>query len=267
MLINRRDIDGVAQHKGNVRMAAEDNVDLIVLKTFFPGKKDGVLVEVGAAHPEYLSISAAFRQRGWKIIAIEPNPDFCAIHIQKGFEVLEYACSDEDRDGVDFTVVNSHGVEYLGGKATEEAISSLGIKDEFAELLTRLDGRATTKTISVKVRKLDSILAMHEPELRKINAVCVDVEGWELSVLRGFSLDRFRPEVVILENLIKRQEYADYMAEHGYGRWLVLGLNEVYVRDDLLTLSVRFLGSLERLRYKAALFARRVKVKLGGKRD
>ncbi len=115
-------------------MAAEDNVDLIVLKTFFPGRNDGVLVEVGAAHPEYLSISASFRQRGWKIIAVEPNPDFCAIHKQYGFEVLEYACSDEDRDGVDFTVVDSHGVDYLGGKVSAESISSLGIKDEFAIL-------------------------------------------------------------------------------------------------------------------------------------
>jgi hypothetical protein len=32
-----------------------------------------VLVEVGAAHPDYLSMSASYRSRGWRIIAIEPK--------------------------------------------------------------------------------------------------------------------------------------------------------------------------------------------------
>ncbi len=245
-------------------MAAEDNVDLIVLKTFFPGRNDGVLVEVGAAHPEYLSISAAFRQKGWKIIAVEPNPDFCAIHKQFGYEVLEYACSDEDRDGVDFTVVDSHGVEYLGGKVSAESISSLGVKDEFVGFLKNLEGRATTKIISVKVRKLDTILQTHAPEVSSVNVVCVDVEGWEIDVMRGMSLARFHPEVVILENLLKKQEYADYMAGQGYGRWLPIGHDEVYVRNDLLTTNVRLLGTLEKLRYSGAMLALRIKKKLFG---
>ena len=244
-------------------MAAEDNVDVIVQNTFFPNKTDGVLVEVGAARPDYLSISAIFREKGWKILAVEPNPDFCELHKARGYDVLEYACSDEDRDNVDFTVVDSQGVDYLGGKVSAESISSLGIKDEFLELYSRLEGRATTKTISVTVRKLDTILAKHAPEVQSVQLVCVDVEGWELSVLRGFSLEKYRPDVVILENLLHKVEYADYMAAHGYGRWLPLGLNEIYVRNDLLTPTIRAKGALEAMRYKASLFGKRVMRKLG----
>ncbi len=82
--------------------------------------------------------------------------------------------------------------------------------------------------------------------------------------MRGFSLTRFRPEVVILENLLKKQEYADYMAGQGYARWLPLGLNEVYVRNDRLTTTVRILGVLEQLRYKSLSLVSRVKRKLLG---
>ncbi len=241
---------------------AEDNVDEIVLSTFFPNRKDGVLIEIGAAHPEYLSISAAFRKRGWKIIAVEPNPEFCSLHHARGFEVLEYACSEEDRDDVDFTVVDSHGVDYLGGKVSAESMSSLGVKDEFAELLSRREGRATTKTISVKVRKLDTILATHAPDVSSVQVVCVDVEGWELSVMRGFSIGRYRPEIVILENLLKKKEYADFMSERGYKRWLPLGLNEVYVRNDLMTVTVKLRGAFEASRYWLATLTTRIKNKM-----
>src|SRR5215510_8669478 len=109
-------------------MTAEGNVDLIVHDTFFCDHKTGVLVEVGAARPDYLSIAASYRSRGWRIIAIEPNPNFCAAHRALGYDVLQYACSDEDADDVPFFIVNSHGASYLGKSVSYESYSSLGIK-------------------------------------------------------------------------------------------------------------------------------------------
>jgi hypothetical protein len=70
-------------------MAAEHDVDQVVRDAFFAETTDGVLVEVGAARPEYLSISASYRALGWKVIAIEPNPEFCAAHRALGHDVLE----------------------------------------------------------------------------------------------------------------------------------------------------------------------------------
>jgi|ERR1035441_9223207 hypothetical protein len=102
-------------------MAAEKDIDRVVREAFFPDGTSGVLVEVGAARPDYLSISASFRERGWKIIAVEPNPEFCALHRANGHYVLQYACSDEDKDNVDFFVVDSNGADYLGGKVSFES--------------------------------------------------------------------------------------------------------------------------------------------------
>src|SRR5271165_2783567 len=114
---------------------AEGDVDRKVRARFFPDQASGVLVEVGAAQPDYLSVGASYRDLGWDVVAIEPNPEFCELHRARGHDVLEYACGDHDEDDVDFSVVNSHGAAYRGGQVSYEAWSSLGIKDSYAALV------------------------------------------------------------------------------------------------------------------------------------
>jgi FkbM family methyltransferase len=215
-------------------MAAEQDVDLKVREAFFQGtEKAGVLVEVGAAHPGYLSISASYRALGWKIVAIEPNPAFCAAHRALGHEVYEYACSDFESDETDFFVVDSQGTDYLGGNVSFESFSSLGIKGEFAALHETVKDKTKVRTVPVKVRKLDTILAEHEPDIDHVDILAVDVEGWELNVMRGFSIERYRPSVIILENLFKSEGYVAYMATAGYKLWQRLEPNDVYILAEL----------------------------------
>jgi len=211
-------------------MAAEHGIDEIVRKAFFQDRAHGVLIEVGAALPDYLSVSASFRRLGWKIISVEPNPHFCAAHRREGYEVLQYACGDSDQDDVDFTVVNSHGIEYMGGHVSFESFSSLGIAGKFADLFETIRSKASVETIPVKMRRLDTILATHEPELASIDILAVDVEGWELAVMRGLARSDLAPRVVILENLFTDPEYHTYMTGRGYRLWQSLSHNEIYVR-------------------------------------
>lgn len=186
-------------------MASEGNLDAILRQSFFPDPTyKGVFVDVGAADPVYLSNSRSFRERGWKVIAVEPNPEFCAKHRELGYEVLEYACSNEDRDDVPFTLVEQFNYAYMGGTVTFESFSSLGMPEGYARIYERTSGtipRMQTQ-ITVKVRKLDTILLRHAPEVSRIDIVSVDVEGWELQVIEGLSLDRFQPKVIVLENLV-----------------------------------------------------------------
>lgn len=211
-------------------MTAEHDVDLLVQQAFFAGSVRGVLVEVGAARPDYLSIGASFRALGWKVISIEPNPDFCAAHRSLGHNVLEYAASDEEADDASFSVVHLKGADYLNGTVSFEGFSSLGIKGKFAALYETMKSMSEVKTIPVKVRKLDTILATHEPDLQTIDVLAIDVEGWELNVMRGLSVNRYQPKVVILENLFDEAGHVSFMSERGYKRWRRLDPNDVYIR-------------------------------------
>lgn len=206
--------------------SAEHGLDRLVYETFFRDEQPGVFVDVGAAGPDFLSIGALYRRLGWHVIAIEPNPAFCAAHRAAGHEVLEYACGDRDEDGVDFEIVDSHGALYEGGRVTFEAFSALWVKDSYRALR---DGELDVHQIRVKVRRLDRLLAEYAPNVRQVDVASIDVEGWELEVLAGFSLERYRPRVLIVENLLDDPAYPRTLSERGYGLWRHIGPNDVYV--------------------------------------
>jgi FkbM family methyltransferase len=208
-----------------VSAQSEGGVDRLVYDQFFPGVTSGVFVDVGAARPDFLSVSALYRDRGWRVIAIEPNPVFCEAYRAAGFEVLEYACADRDEDNVPFQVVNSHGAVYEGGAVSFESFSALRVKDSYRTLRDSLDVRE----IRVNVRRLDTLLAEHAPDLDRLDVLSVDVEGWELEVLAGLSFERYRPRVLIVENLFEEPAYRQWLDRHGYSLWRQVAPNDVYV--------------------------------------
>jgi FkbM family methyltransferase len=217
---------------------AEGDIDRAVLARFFaqPQARQRIFVDVGAARPDYLSISARFREQGWRVICIEPNPDFAALHAKAGHEVYQYACAAEDRDGVEFSVVNSHNAPYEGGAVSYESFSALSIKPAYLALKPDLD----TRKISVNVRRLDTILGEHAPDVSVIDVLSADVEGWELEVLEGLDVARYQPKVMILENFLRDRAYVRRLRDLGYVLWRRSFPNDVYVLPELLK------GTLER---------------------
>jgi FkbM family methyltransferase len=221
---------------------AEDAVDREVRERFFPHQASGVLVEVGAAHPEYLSVGASYRDLGWTVIAVEPNPEFCDLHRARGHDVLEYACGDHDEDDVEFSVATSHGATYRGGQVSYEAFSSLQIKDSYAQLL---DESVSISKIKVNLRRLDTLLREHAPVVKRIDIVAVDTEGWELEVIAGLDLSRYRPRVLIIENLFADRRYRKYMRGRGYELWKYTEPNDIYIPASEL-------GMVDRMRREAS---------------
>jgi FkbM family methyltransferase len=206
---------------------AEGDVDKIIRQRFFPQQNFGVFVEVGAANPGYLSISALYRSLGWSVIAIEPNPSFCELHRKRGYDVLEYACGDHDEDGVDFCVVDSHRAGYEMGEISFESFSSLAIKESYAKLSHDLDIRK----IKVNMRRLDTILATHAVGVERIDILSVDVEGWELEVLTGLNFNKYNPRVLVIENFFNDRKYRAYMLCRGYSLWAYIPPNDIYVLE------------------------------------
>ncbi|HEX3391551.1 MAG TPA: FkbM family methyltransferase [Solirubrobacteraceae bacterium] len=237
---------------------AEDNIDKEVQTRFFPDQCSGVLVEVGAAHPEYLSISALYRDLGWNVVSIEPNPKFCELHRAHGHEVLQYACGDHDEDDVEFSVVDSQGTPYSGGQVSFEAWSSLAIKDSYAALA---DSDLSINKIKVKLRRLDTLLREYAPTVDRIDILSVDVEGWELEVLDGVDMVKFRPRVLIIENLFADRRYRVYMRSKGYVLWKRIEPNDVYVMPSDLRFRDRVNRNLSYVRVNTEARLKRLKPK------
>lgn len=207
---------------------AEGDVDKIVRQRFFSNQRTGVFVDVGAANPDYLSVSALYRSLGWRVIAIEPNPVFCEMHRKRGHDVLQYACGERDEDDVEFCIVDSHGAPYENGQVSYESFSSLAIKDSYARMRPQMD----VQKIKVKLRRLDTILQTHAPDIRHIDILSVDVEGWELEVLAGFDFSKYRPRVLVIENLFGDPAYRTRINGYGYLFCGFVFPNDVYVARE-----------------------------------
>jgi len=180
------------------------------------------MVEVGAAGPTYLSMSRHFRESGWRVIAIEPNPHFVAQHRAAGFDVVPVACGDHDEDGVDFEIVHQPAA-YAGGEISYESFSSLKVKDS-----DRTNNPAIrSERVKVNMRRLDTVL--EQQKVSTLDLLSIDVEGWELEVLAGFSLERYHPRVVIMENFNRDPGYVSYVQRRGYRLYSETFPNQVFV--------------------------------------
>lgn len=210
---------------------AEFGTDRYIRTKFFRDfSYRGCMIEVGCATPELLSMSKHFREFGWRCIGIEPNPRFVALHRQCGNEVYEYAAADFNADGSDFVVVDADS-EYSERRLSGHSYSALSLKPEFVDYAGDGICHLQQTTIKVRVRRLDDILAAHCPEINEIDLLAIDVEGYELEVMRGFSPDRYRPKVIVLENVFHSPIYTDYMSRIGYRLHDKIVYNYVFVRD------------------------------------
>lgn len=204
----------------------ENDIDRVVYNSFFRSQRKGVFIEVGAAHPHVINIGAWFRRRGFRVISIEPNPIFCDMHRAKGNEIHQYACGAHDEDNVEFCVVRVRD----RGEHSYDALSSLSIKPDYLAL--EAAENVDIKKIRVNLRRLDTILRDHAPEVANVDCLSIDVEGWELEVLEGFDLEKFQPRILIIENMSDDVKYREYMAAHNYRLWRTIAPNEIYERVD-----------------------------------
>ncbi len=146
-----------------------------------------VMFDVGA-HIGYFSLKGAARVgRMGRVISFEPNPqtllelrsNVAASGVENIVTVEPIAASDRDQP---LTLYASTGVNTGGSSLSKE---NAGAFDE------------APKGYSVRGRPIDDVVA--ELGLTRVDAVKVDVEGAEVSVLKGMAktLAKFHPKVVI----------------------------------------------------------------------
>ena len=198
------------------RYYAEFGSDRFLREKFFPDfSYHGTLVEVGCATPQLLSFSQHFRENGWRCIGVEPNPEFAELHRQVGNEVYQVAAADFEADDVPFKIVEECK-NYSDGALSAHSFSALSIREDFSRYRNGYVNTLNHREISVAVRKLDTVLSEARPSVTSVDVVCIDVEGYELDVMAGFSPERFGVKVVVLENLFHKPEYERYMRDRGF---------------------------------------------------
>jgi FkbM family methyltransferase len=178
-------------------------------RSFFRDSGPGFFVEVGANQPFELSQTWDLEQRGWTGILVEPQPDLAAALKQhRSAKVLAEACSSKVNSGKRLTL-------HLAGphSSFDRDLNLENVKPH---------GSAVVPT-----RTLDEILI--EAGAPTIDFISIDVEGHELDVLDGFDLARWRPRLILIEDLLLHLRLHRHLVRRGY-RWLRrTGINNWYV--------------------------------------
>lgn len=206
----------------DLKYYAELNTDRYIRETFFSDLSyKGVMVEVGAGPPEFISMSKHFRDNGWRAISIDPNPKFVQQHKEAGNEIYQYACSADE--GVSSFVINYNNDQWYTPENDGVSFSSLAIRYK------NVPNHNTQETIQVETIRLTTLL--DKIEVKSVDLLSIDTEGWELDVMIGFDHQRFNPKVIVLENYQYNPNYELFMNGRGFNKHHNIEYNEIYVRS------------------------------------
>jgi FkbM family methyltransferase len=175
----------------------------------FGARPHGYFVEIGANHPRHYSQTWLLESRGWEGLLVEPLGAKCALlrRERPRSRVVQAALgAPEQRGRVRFHVA-----------ADDDMLSSLAPEP----------GVDTAATEEVELRTLDDVLA--EAGRPAIDFLSIDVEGHELSVLRGFDLARHRPRLILIEDHLHHLRVHRHLQHGGYRLVKRTGCNNWYV--------------------------------------
>ena len=159
------------------------NFEDVLLARCFADQSIGFYIDVGAQHEEADSVTRYFYERGWNGINIEPVSEFA--------ETFE--CRDRDK-----TVCCAAGSQEVTMPMSVSLASGLSSFDKVNTAKTKAMG-LIAETRLIKIRTLNSILCDLGISQTSFEFLKVDVEGFELEVIKGIDLNRFRPRIILCE--------------------------------------------------------------------
>lgn len=177
----------------------------MILKKIFAEKDKGFYIDVGAFHPFLYSNTQLLYEKGWKGINIEPTPGRINLfkRVRKRDINLEYAIGNRKRT-LDFQMF------------TKPALNTFDKKR--AQVISNSKQSQLKKTVRIQTRRLDDILNHHLSEHQHIDLLNIDVEGFELQVLKSNDWKKFKPDIILVENFhylpslsyLKKYEYEPF---------------------------------------------------------
>ena len=76
---------------------------------------------------------------------------------------------------------------------------------------------------------MDTLL--EDLKIEKIDYLSIDVEGWEIDVMKGFSPEKYSPKIIVLENIGHSSKYSDYMNSIGFILDSSYSHNQIYIKQ------------------------------------
>jgi FkbM family methyltransferase len=172
--------------------------------------KGGFFIEVGA-NDGFSQSNTYYLERfcGWRGILIEPIPRLYRTCVRERPRSRVFNCAliaaGDDRQGI--RMLDSGLMSLVEGSRGSQAADL-----EHVERGRQLQGLHACEKVIVPARTLTSIL--DEVGAEEIDLFSLDVEGYELAVLKGLDLSRYRPKYMLIETNARDEVQACLSGEY-----------------------------------------------------
>lgn len=201
--------------------------DDIQLHKLIKATSPGVYVDIGCWHPIKASNTYFFYLRGWKGLCIDPNPELEILYkdIRPNDSFLNFGISN-----------NLQKLEYYMLEDPHSSMNTLNIDFLEKHNLTN----KIKKTISVPTRSLKHILDENLTANDRLDFFDVDVEGFDLEVLKTNDWEKYRPKIILVESDVSLKqdmtsEIVEYLESKNYkfiGKSIIMGdLGNLFLID------------------------------------
>lgn len=184
------------------KISFSQNGEDIILRNFI-SKKNGFYIDVGANHPFRFSNTYYFYLLGWKGINIEPNP-----------EMIKKLNKYRKRDINIETGINDKKSSLTYYYFNDPALNTFS-KDRANSLIKE----ATYKNIGekkIRVNTLKNVLDQYLPKNQEVDFISIDVESFDLNVLKSNDWQKYSPKFVLVEELEGTRDVENYLKKLNY---------------------------------------------------
>jgi len=193
-----------------------------LLELFIGEKNNGFFVEVGGFDGKSFGCTIGLSKRQWSGIYIEPVPKY-ARKIQRNHK-------------------NNPNVQVIqSAVGASKGLANLSLRGPLTYVSR---GKSNLNTISVEMDTLDEILIKNKCPI-DFDVLVIDTEGSESEVLKGFSILKWNPKIIVIElhdtdtnnSKVQKNEIGIYqylLSNYNYLPMYKDWINTVFVRNDLI---------------------------------
>ncbi|MEG6548832.1 FkbM family methyltransferase [Desulfocurvibacter africanus] len=210
------------------RFFSQRGQDWYLSTYIFPKTTKGFFLDIGANHPFNLSNTYYFENNGWSGMAFEPQPHIHTLWKDaRKTPCYPLALGDQD-DTISFNSIISdnwvHAMAYIDTGS-----------DNRGEQLQGMGEKYIIEQIKVKQVRLDEFLRKNK--ISEIDFISMDVEGYEMNVLRGIDFSSVQIKCFVIENdatCIGDNTIRNFLKDKGYMHIARLSGDDVFVHTSHL---------------------------------
>jgi FkbM family methyltransferase len=207
------------------------NGEDVILKRIFGDQKTGCYIDIGASHPETLSVTKHFYDMGWRGINVDPLKDCMDLFAQNRPDELNLNVAiDIEKGFLDFYEITDY--PELSTFSAEAADSLL---------------KSGHKVTCYPVERITGNELFEKHVHCPVDFLKIDVEGREHNVINSINFNRYRPKVLVIEattpnslfpgwdnfeSIINFEKWEPALLASGYIFAYFDGLNRFYLSEE-----------------------------------